>query len=63
MSSTYKNCPDCSSNQVVRNGFQSNRRVFKCKNCGRKFQSKSQKDRKFSSIVNDLTFKKNVIQI
>ena len=58
MSSVYKNCPNCSSNQVVKNGFQSNRRVYKCKDCNKKFQSKPQKSRRINSIVNALTFKK-----
>lgn len=60
MSSTYKNCPDCSSNKIVKNGFQSKRRLFKCNNCNKKFQSKPQKHRKTNSVVDQLTFKKTI---
>jgi len=62
MSSTYKNCPKCSSNKIVKIGFQSGRRRFKCKECGKKFQSKKQKSRSNNLIIEDLTFKKNLIQ-
>jgi len=63
MNSTYKNCPRCNSNQVVKNGFQSGRRVYKCKSCGKKFQNKKVISRKNSTIISKLTFKKNHIQI
>ena len=63
MSSAYKNCPKCSSNKIVKIGFQSGRRRFKCKECGKKFQSKKQPKRYSEKIIKDLTFKKNHIQI
>ena len=61
MSSVYKICPNCSSNLVVKNGFQSKRQVYKCKTCGKKFQSKRQPNRKTISIVDKLTFKKTIL--
>lgn len=60
MSSVYKKCPSCSSNNIVKNGFQSKRQVFKCKNCGKRFQSKSQKNRRSRSAIHHLTFKKTI---
>jgi transposase-like protein len=60
MNSTYKNCPYCNSNQVVKNGFQTGRRIYKCKNCGKKFQNKKVVSRKKDSIINALTFKKTI---
>jgi transposase-like protein len=59
MSSTYKNCPNCGSNKIIKNGFQSGRRVFKCKNCNKKFQPKRQTNKLNLKILNSLTFKKN----
>jgi|SanBayMetagenome_1026888.scaffolds.fasta_scaffold94689_1 transposase-like protein len=63
MSSTYKNCPNCGSNKIAKIGFQSGRRRFKCKECGKKFQTKKQSFRKRNLVVDQLTFKKNLIQI
>ena len=62
MSSVYKKCPRCSSCNVVRNGYQSGRRRFKCKDCGKKFQSRKQSKRNNLKIIEDLVFKKNHIQ-
>jgi len=59
MSSTYKNCPDCGSNKIVKIGFQSGRRRFKCKDCNKKFQSKKQSSRKKNSVITELVSKKN----
>lgn len=61
MSSAYKKCPRCSSNQIVKQGFQYGRRRFKCKNCSKRFQSKKQNSRKINSIVKQLTFKKTIL--
>jgi transposase-like protein len=61
MSSAYKNCPNCSSNEILKIGFQSGRRRFKCKNCNKKFQSKKQTSRRIDSIVDALTFKKTIL--
>lgn len=58
MSSAYKRCPSCSSVNVVKNGFQSGRRRFKCKDCGLNFQSLKQDSRQSKSIVNQYVFKK-----
>ena len=63
MKSTYKNCPKCGSNKVVKNGIQSGRRRYKCKECGKKFQNKQVTSRNNSAIINNLVFKKNHIQI
>jgi len=60
MSSTYKNCPKCKSNKIVKIGFQSGRRRFKCKDCNKKFQSEKQKSRQKDSTINQLTFKKTI---
>ncbi len=60
MNSIYKNCPNCNSNQIIKNGFQSGRRVYKCKNCLKKFQNKKIVSRKNTSILNQLTFKKTI---
>jgi len=62
MSSTYKNCPKCSSNKIVKIGFQSGRRRFKCKECGKKFQSKKQKSRLKNTTMESLVSKKNLTQ-
>ena len=62
MSSTYKNCPKCSSNKIVKIGFQSGRRRFKCKECGKKFQSKKQKSRLKNATLESLVSKKNLTQ-
>ena len=59
MNSTYKNCPKCGSNKIVKIGFQSGRRRFKCKNCNNKFQSKKQPSPKKHSVITDLVSKKN----
>ena len=61
MSSAYKNCPKCSSNKIVKNGFQSGRRIYKCKNCSKKFQNKKITSLKNESIVQDLTLKKTTL--
>jgi len=61
MSSTYKNCPKCSSNKIVKIGFQSGRRRFKCKNCSKKFQSEKQRYRQNESVIDQLTFKKTIV--
>ena len=60
MSSTYKNCHKCSSNEIVKIGFQIGIRRYKCKKCNNKFQSKKQLNRNNSSIINQLTFKKTI---
>ena len=62
MSSTYKNCPKCSSNKILKIGFQSGRRRFKCKECGKKFQSKKQKSRLKNTTMESLVSKKNLTQ-
>ena len=62
MSSAYKNCPKCNSNKIIKNGFQSGHRRFKCKDCGKKFQSKKQSSRKKGLVIESLVSKKNVIQ-
>ncbi len=61
MSSGCKNCPNCGSNQVVKIGFQTGRRRYKCKGCEKKFQSKSQNTRKHNSLMDQLTFKKTLV--
>jgi transposase-like protein len=61
MNSTYKNCPDCGSNQVIKNGSQYGRKRYKCKNCSRQFQNKKVISRKVSAIINQLTFKKTIL--
>ena len=63
MNSTYKNCPHCNSNRVVKNGFQYGRRRYKCKNCNKQFQNKKVTLRKDKIVLDLLTFKKNLIQI
>ena len=44
MNSTYKNRPNYNSNKVVKNGFQPSRRIYKCKNCNKKFQNKTKEN-------------------
>jgi transposase-like protein len=36
----YKKCPACGSEKVKKIGFQSERRRYLCKDCGKKFQNK-----------------------
>ena len=62
MSSTYKKCPKCNSNRVAKNGSQYGRKRFKCKDCGKQFQSKSQKSRKKDGVITELVSKKNSTQ-
>lgn len=62
MNSTYKNCPHCNSNKVVKNGFQYGRRRYRCKDCGKQFQNKKVNSRKKNLIITDLVFKKNNTQ-
>ena len=61
MNSAYKNCPKCKSNKVVKNGFQTGRIVYKCKNCSKKFQNKKINSRQYSSTINQPTFKKTIV--
>jgi transposase-like protein len=58
MNSTYKNCPKCNSNSIVKNGKQYGRIRYKCKDCGKQFQNKIIKTRAAKSIIQKLTFKK-----
>jgi transposase-like protein len=62
MNSTYKNCPQCNSNKVVKNGFQYGRRRYKCKECGKQFQNKKVVSREHSVILETLVSKKNLTQ-
>ena len=58
----YKNCPECKSNKIVKNGFQSKKRRYRCKDCGKNFKSKSQSSRKNNSVMELLIVKKNHFQ-
>jgi transposase-like protein len=62
MSSQYKNCPSCSSNQIVKNGKQYGRIRYKCKECNKQFQSKIQNPRSENTIISNLVFKKRQLE-
>ncbi len=58
----YKNCPECKSNKIVKNGNRNGVQRFKCKSCSYQFQSKRQTSRKASKIAQDYLFKNNLYQ-
>jgi transposase-like protein len=59
----YKNCPECRSNKIVKNGYRNGVQRFKCKSCYYQFQSKRQTTRKARKIAQDYLFKNNLYQI
>ena len=61
-SKPYKNCPECKSNKIVKNGNRNGVQRFKCKSCNYQFQSKKQKIRMASKIARDYLFKNNLYQ-
>lgn len=60
----YKNCPECKSNNIVKNGHrESDKGViqrYKCKNCNFRFQSNRQTSRRSNALL-DLYFFKSLI--
>ena len=58
----YKNCPECKSNKIVKNGHKNSIQRFKCKSCGFRFQSRKQTSRKSSSLLNSYLLKNNLYQ-
>ena len=56
----YKNCPECKSNKIVKNGSRKGVQRFKCKTCNYQFQSKRQTTRKTSKIAQDYLLKNRV---
>jgi transposase-like protein len=59
----YKNCPECKSNKIVKNGNRNGVQRFKCKTCNYQFQSKRQTNRIAAKIAKDYLLKNNLYQI
>jgi transposase-like protein len=56
----YKNCPECKSNKVVKNGHRNSTQRYKCKNCSFRFQTAKQANQKSSSLLDSYLLKNRV---
>lgn len=58
---SFKNCPNCGSTKIVKNGRRRGRIRFKCKACFKQFQSTKKPSRKFNSEYADYVFGKQTL--